>query len=310
MDILPSPLTLKYILIPFLSFMFGVEKESPKTQDLRTSQGHLVMVFRSPDTQEETLDKCREVISKRLERYGVKGHSLAIAPEKGELVLKVNPGSAREAILTLCTEMGHLRMEPLHSESECERFNIVFRENYPKLMAGLNLLVQYPIRLRLEDHFSLVTIQQYVDSLKDQSLLPTKTSLRPRLFDNESFKKRDVQEYYWLKGEPFSLGDSLQYMEWKVDETGTHEIELEILDEKDSVIAAFTQKHLDAYVALLLDEHVWITPKVLNVIEDGRLTINYLDDLNFKGLLLLQAMLEGGTLPYRLEFTEEYIEYP
>ncbi len=310
MDILPSPLTLKYILIPFLSFMFGLEKKAPPPQVPPEVPGHLVMVFKAPDNEEESLNRCRHVILNRLKLYGMKGQSLEIRPERAELVLKVKPSSSREVLVPLCTEVGHLRMEAIHAESDCERYNIAFRENYPKLMGGLNLLVQYPIRLRLEDHFSLKEIEQYLDSLQKKSLLPPTTQLRPRLFENTEFKKRNVREYYWLNGEQFSLGDSLKHLQWQIDETGTHQIELEILDEKDSILADFTQKHLDAYVALLLDEHVWITPKVLNVIEDGRLIIHYLDDLNFEGLLLLEALLEGGTLPFPLEFTQEYFERP
>lgn len=260
----------------------------------------LEITLESPEAETEALLQSKEIIAKRLESYGVNGFEIIALPKEGQLKINLPEVYAQEPVLPLLINQGEVFF--------CETFNrkeiAILLQDAQRKSGWTNWMSADPSKVDEGVDDALIArlnrkqisdFSHFINQPDNRRDLPLNLYFAFGRFPNE----KDQLNLYALKYDDalqaLMDNESIQSAKAREMEGGLALIELQFTAKGAEKLAEATRLNLDRTIAIVVDDLVYMAPKVKSEITGGRLHIT--GRFSMEEAKMLAAIAQTDPLP-------------
>jgi SecD/SecF fusion protein len=253
----------------------------------------------------EALKRAGEIITARMEAYGITDFQVVPVYEKGQLKVAFEAAVDLDEIFGLLTAKGAVRFCKTYSRSEVSEM-LAGWKNAQKLQSFLKLASgedEENASSAILGSFQPGEIETITRLLNEQNLVGQLPANLQFAWSRSSEQDGSYDLYalqFDEKLEPIVDGHHIQEVHSvKEEQSGNFTIKIHFDQEGTRLWADGTRRNVGRHVAIVVDELVYMAPKVMTPILHGEAQIT--GDFTADETKLLISLIKGGELPLELE---------
>ncbi|MCB9351571.1 MAG: hypothetical protein H6573_29330 [Lewinellaceae bacterium] len=268
------------------------------TMNYSAPASFLEITIESPEASPEMLLQAEDVISKRLEAYGITAFETEIHPEEREIDIRFREALAAEKILPLLTSVGRLEFCEVYTQPEVfSMLNESAQSEAWKQWAPLNdetgshTAVIATIALEEAPAFGRFVLDQ--EAFK---IFPANLSFTFSRTPDENGQAELYALRYGKRMTPILTGAAVEHCQAYDDEAkGVASVSLTFNEEGSARWAQATRENMHRPIAIVFDGQVCFAPRVMAEIKSGQAQIS--GDFSSEEARQIAALIQGGELP-------------
>ena len=261
----------------------------------------LEIILESPNATEGELNDSKTIITQRLEAYGIGDFQVLVQTKDRELHIQLGDAFAQEPILPLLVSKGSLTFCATYSRSEISRILDLSVQNkawetwlFPEMTSG-EREADTPVIAAL-DPSKISGFFSFLENRENWSDLPPNLQFVAGRFTNQAGQMEVFALKYGSSDQTLVGGESVENASVQSHEaSGSISIGLEFNEVGAVQWAEATRENMRRSVAVVIDDLVYMAPRVMAEITGGKAQIT--GDFTLEEARVIAAIISAGELP-------------
>jgi len=257
------------------------------------------IILKSPEANPQQLEQMADIISARLEHFGVEEYELNVLGATPQLSVRLTDEQLAKQIRPLLTATGQMEFCEVFTATDLQR--LVNGEDWKEWLS-LEGKEDHAAKLGLIDQQQITPFLQFAQEQQDRGQLPE--NLRFSLSQEaDSQNKRAVYALrYGPAFTPIANKEALATIDIVGSEYGSDRISLQFTELGSKRWAQATHDNINRPIAIVIDGLVSSAPVVNEEISSGKAMIT--GHFTAVEVKLLSALLSTETLPLQMQWVE------
>ena len=258
----------------------------------------LEIVLESPKASLEELQQAKDVLSKRLNAFGIHTFEISVEPEQRQLAISLEDGPKSEALLPLLLTVGKLDFCEVFTQLEA----LKFLQASKQWETWVHWLPQSPegegkgAIVGVIPSEEMPAFSRFIREPRAIEGLPANLHFA---FGREPGEAGALELYALKYGEgmaPLLSGEAVDRSSASYDgHTGGPTIGITFNEEGRTRWAQVTRENMGRPIAVVIDGQVYLAPRVMAEVTGGKAQIT--GTFSYEEAQLLAALIQGGALP-------------